>query len=74
MRISQLQMPEGLVPASLSWDAASGSYLIKSVQGLKDLLVFSDVASYKFTLAADLDLSGAAGLYIPSFTAAPTRA
>ena len=44
-------------------------YDISSVQGLRDLLGFADVAGYKFHLTADIDLSTAPGLYIPYLAA-----
>ena len=44
---------------------SGGAYDIEGVQGLRDLLGFSDVPDYVFRLAADLDLSTAPGLYIP---------
>ena len=47
-----------------------GYYTISSVQGMKDLLGFSDNPAYKFRLGADIDLSVASGLYIPIFNAA----
>jgi hypothetical protein len=53
--------------ASLAPGSSSGTYLISSVQGLKDLLGFSTESSYSFRLTADLDLAEAPGLYIPDF-------
>jgi hypothetical protein len=48
----------------------NGEYFdICDVQGLSDLLGFSDVAGYRFRLAADIDLSKAPGLYIPHIAA-----
>jgi len=45
---------------------SGGYYDISTVQGLKDLLGFSDLSGYRFRLAADIDLKTAPGLYIPS--------
>jgi filamentous hemagglutinin family protein len=47
---------------------AGGYYQISSVQGMKDLLGFAN-NSYKFQLAADINLAGAPGLYIPYLAA-----
>ena len=44
---------------------SGGHYEIGTVQGLRDLLGFSDVAGYEYRLATDMDLSTAPGLYIP---------
>ncbi len=41
-------------------------YNISNVQGLRDLLGFSDEKGYRFQLSSDIDLYGAPGLYIPS--------
>jgi trimeric autotransporter adhesin len=56
--------------ASLPFDAGTGSYLIGSVQGLRDLLGFSHIGGYSFRLTSDLDLAAAPGWYIPDFRAA----
>ncbi len=40
-------------------------YNIDSVQGLRDLLGFSDAAGYSFRLTGNIDLSKDPGLYIP---------
>ncbi len=45
------------------------NYEIRTVDGLGDLLGFADREGYKFSLAADLDLSDEAGLYIPYLAA-----
>ncbi|MES2257234.1 MAG: MBG domain-containing protein [Pseudomonadota bacterium] len=45
----------------------AGIYTISSVQGVKDLLGFSQ-GTLKFALGADLDLSANPGLYIPDFS------
>ena len=47
--------------------SGGGYYNINNVQGLKDLLGFSDNGEYRFRLTADLDLSAYPGLYIPFF-------
>ena len=48
----------------------SGGYFnISTIQGMKDLLGFADVANYRFRISADIDLSTSPGLYIPYFTA-----
>ncbi|NCY26851.1 MAG: hypothetical protein EBX37_19080 [Alphaproteobacteria bacterium] len=44
---------------------ANGFYSLSNVQNLKDYLGFADQSSLKFKLGGDIDLSGAAGLYIP---------
>ncbi|MCP5248092.1 MAG: filamentous hemagglutinin N-terminal domain-containing protein [Candidatus Accumulibacter sp.] len=56
--------------SSLAWDGVSGHYRIANAQGLKDLLGFADNGTYKFELAADIDLSGTPGLWIPYFSGA----
>ena len=56
--------------ATLPFDSATGSYVVTSVQGIKDLLGFADVASYKFRLGANIDLSATPEVYIPYFSAA----
>ncbi len=55
---------------STSLVPSGGAYEICDVQGLRDLLGFSDVEGYGFRLAADIDLSTAPGLYIPYLAAA----
>ncbi|MBD3408085.1 MAG: PKD domain-containing protein [Candidatus Lokiarchaeota archaeon] len=49
---------------------SDGYFNINNVQGLKDLLGFSDNCNYKFRLSTDIDLSEASGLYIPFFKGA----
>ena len=44
---------------------SGNTYTLNSVQGIKDLLGFSDRAGYTFTLTDDINLSSALGLYIP---------
>jgi len=44
---------------------SGGCFEIGTIQGMEDLLGFADVPGYTFRLAADMNLSGAAGLYIP---------
>jgi hypothetical protein len=48
---------------------SGGSYCISAVQGLRDLLGFVYVKSYKFRLEADIDLLNVTGFYIPHFSA-----
>ncbi len=48
---------------------AGNHYEIRGVQGIKDLLGFTDNEEYNFSLAGDIDLSGESGLYIPYLTA-----
>ena len=43
------------------------SYVISSVQGLRDALPFAGLLGYKFALGNDIDLKEAPGLYIPVF-------
>ncbi|MEI8323997.1 MAG: filamentous hemagglutinin N-terminal domain-containing protein, partial [Betaproteobacteria bacterium] len=45
----------------------AGYYLVNSVQGLKDLLGFADLAADKFRLTGSIDLVANPGLYIPYF-------
>jgi len=45
------------------------SYSINSVQGMKDLLGFADNGAFNFTLAGNIDLVSASGLYIPYLSA-----
>ncbi len=54
---------------STSLVPSGGYYNISSVQGIRDLLGFGDVAHYKFRLSADIDLSDAPDLFIPYFGA-----
>lgn len=51
--------------ANLPLAAASGAYVVTSVQGFKDMLGFTDVASNKFVLGANINLVNDPGLYIP---------
>ncbi|NDC42234.1 MAG: hypothetical protein EBZ77_11915, partial [Chitinophagia bacterium] len=44
---------------------ANGFYSLSNIQNLKDYLGYADQSSLKFKLGADIDLNGAAGLYIP---------
>jgi hypothetical protein len=44
---------------------SSTVYLIKNAQDLRDYLGYADRTDLKFKLAANIDLTGAAGLYIP---------
>ena len=43
----------------------ANSFSINSVQGFKDMLGFADNPAYTFTLANNIDLSTAPGLYVP---------
>jgi len=56
--------------SSLPYDPGSGTYLIASPQGLKDLLGFATQPGYSFRLTAGVDLSSLPGYYIPYFAAA----
>ena len=56
--------------SSLPFDAGSGSYLISTPQGLKDLLGFATQPAYSFRLTANIDLSTLPGYYIPYFSGA----
>ncbi len=44
-------------------------YEIKDTDGLRDMLGFADRGGYRFRLAADIDLSGEPGLYVPYLAA-----
>ncbi len=44
-------------------------YDVGTTAGLKDMLGFSEVSSYKFRLSADIDLAGVAGWSLPRFYA-----
>ena len=48
---------------------SAGNHSINSVQGMKALLGFADDATYRFTLAADIDFSALPGYYIPYLAA-----
>ena len=48
---------------------SGGHYDVSTVQGLRDLMGFADVAGYEFHLAADIDMSAAPGLFIPYLAA-----
>jgi len=45
------------------------NYEINSTDGMRDLLGFAYSDVYKFSLVADIDLSGEPGLYVPYFVA-----
>ncbi|MDP7264662.1 MAG: GLUG motif-containing protein [Candidatus Thermoplasmatota archaeon] len=49
--------------------AYGDGYMIKEVQGFKDLLGFVDNAGLRFRLGADIDLTTVPGLHIPFFSA-----
>jgi filamentous hemagglutinin family protein len=46
-------------------NAGTNSYNINSVQGIKDLLGYSNNAAYTFTVTSNINLAGYSGLYIP---------
>lgn len=48
----------------------NGYYNISSVDGLKNLLGFSNIRNFKFRLSSNIDLSNTSGFFIPSFSAA----
>lgn len=52
--------------ASLPYDAQTGSHVLSTVQGMRDLLGFA-TSGIKVRLGSDLDLAGAPNLYIPAF-------
>jgi len=56
-----------LNPADYATLTAVGvdSYSINSTQGMKDLLGFADNSRYSFSLAGNIDLAAAPGLYVP---------
>ncbi|MQM32066.1 MAG: hypothetical protein CRU78_16770, partial [Candidatus Accumulibacter phosphatis] len=54
--------------SSLPFDGTS--YGVGSIQGLKDLLAFSELSGAQFRLTSDLDLASLPGYYLPAFSAA----
>ncbi|MDG6226110.1 MAG: PKD domain-containing protein [Candidatus Thermoplasmatota archaeon] len=46
-----------------------GYYHIDNIQGIRDMLGFSDVEGYRFRFSQDIDLSSEPGLYLPYFGA-----
>ena len=52
---------------SFKFNSSGNHYEIINVEGLKDLLGFADVPTYKFRLDEDIDLSSYPNLYIPYF-------
>ncbi|SDI61912.1 GLUG motif-containing protein, partial [Propionivibrio dicarboxylicus] len=62
-------LPLDIANYSTTLLSVGGYYEISSVQGMKDLLGFADISSYKFKLTSDISLASIPGYHVPAFLA-----